>query len=134
MAIISSDEYLDNNLGWFSPVMRYLNQLPGNAKVLMLWETRSLYCLPRCQPDELLDRWQAILNRFGNNVDPHQLLTELRSEGFNYLLFYKAGADFIREEDSRYKPSDWLALDDFLRMLATPTEFGDAYFLYPLSE
>ncbi len=27
----------------------------------MLWEPRSLYCLPVCSPDEILDRWRGDL-------------------------------------------------------------------------
>ena len=133
LAIISSEEYLDKNLGWYSPTMKYVRQLPVNTKILMLWEARSLYCLPGCQPDELLDRWLTIRKRYGRSVDPQQLVADFKSEGFNYLLFYKTGADFIRESDSRYTPSDWTLLDQFLRLLPTPVSFGDVYFLYTLN-
>ena len=57
LGLRSSDDYLADNLGWYAPAMQAVRELPPDAHVLMLWETRSLNCLPKCDPDEVIDRW-----------------------------------------------------------------------------
>ncbi len=58
LGVSTPDWYLGENLGWFGPAMQAVDQLPEGARVLMLWEARSFYCLPKCEPDEIIDRWQ----------------------------------------------------------------------------
>ncbi len=57
LGLSTSDQYLADNLGWLGPAMQALNKLPAGSRVVMLWEARSLYCLPVCEPDEIIDRW-----------------------------------------------------------------------------
>ncbi len=129
VGIKSSQQYLDDNLGWYAPAVRSLKELPGDGRILMLWEPRSLYCAPRCQPDEVLDRWRRDLEKLGQ---PAQILAEWRREGLTHLLVHRVGAAFIRQEDDRYSPAEWQALDELLGMLAPVAEFGEAYTLYRL--
>jgi hypothetical protein len=42
------------------------------------------------------------------------------------------GAEFVRNEDGRYRAADWLALDSLLDRLPEGESFGDAYVLYSL--
>jgi hypothetical protein len=128
--ITSSQEYLDVNLGWYAPAMRAIQELPQQARVLMLWEARSLYCLPHCQPDEVLDRWRRDLHTWG---EPQIALAEWRQAGYSYLLIHTAGADFTRLNDRRYSPAEWQALDQLLASLEPEQEFGEAYALYRLN-
>ena len=126
----TSEQYLADNLGWYWYAMQGLSDLPNGSKVMMLWEARSLYCIPICVPDEIIDRWaydRASLN------DPERILQSWRAAGYTHVLYYKAGADFVRREDSRYQADDWLDLDQLLSHLPLDKDFGGAYLLYSLS-
>lgn len=129
MGMVSDTDYLTNNLGWFIPAMQSINRLTDDSKVLMLWEPRSLYCLPKCIPDEIIDRWAH--DRFLYE-EPNSILSSWKAEGYTHLLYYKTGADFIREEDERYTNSDWEALDQLLVGLPLIENFGDTYYLYAI--
>jgi hypothetical protein len=126
----SRQQYLEDNLGWYARAAFAIRQLPPGARALMLWEPRSLYCLPDCSPDEILDRWRGDLRTWG---DPQAVLGAWREAGYTHLLFYKTGADFVRQEDSRYTPQEWQALDELLAGLPAPQQFGEAYALYRIS-
>ena len=127
--IISSDEYLAENLGWYATAMQAIKKLPEDSRVLMLWEPRSLYCMPNCVPDEVIDRWKHDL--FTLN-EPGVILQDWGARGYTHLLYYRLGADFVRQEDSRYSPSDWQSLETLLAGLPKISEFGEAYILYSL--
>jgi hypothetical protein len=100
----------------------------------MLWEARSLYCLPGCAPDEILDRWLRERQPVSGRL---QSAEEIRrswiSQGYTHILFYKLGADFIREQSRAYLPADWQSLQEFLSRLPPGEDFGGAYYLYKLS-
>ena len=124
-------EYLDDNLGWFSPVMEAVNQLPAESKVLMLFEARSLYCLPVCTPDETIDRWLRERHDGANAArSVAEILQRWQSEGYTHLLFHKAGAEYVHKNESGYAPQDWTVLTDLLSGLENRQDFGDAYQLY----
>lgn len=125
----SEQDYLNANLGWYAPTTSYIQDLPAEASVLMLWEPRSLYCLPRCRPDEVLDRWRRDLNTWG---DAESVLLRWRESGFSHLLVHNQGVDFIRLEDEQYTDREWQALDELLTGLKPTKEFGEAYTLYQL--
>jgi len=122
--------YQEENLGWYSMAMRDIRSLPDGSKVLMLWEPRSLYCLPNCLPDEIIDRWKHDMTIWRT---PDAILNSWRSSGYTHLLFYRLGADFVRSSDARYAPSDWQTLDLLLSRLSPPmTDYGAAYSMYKL--
>jgi len=129
LGILSPEDYLDKNLGWFARTMQAVNDLPEGSKALMLWEPRSLYCLPKCVPDEVIDRWKHDLSVY---QDPSAILENWRSTGYSHLIDYQAGADFVIGEDQRYSPGDWEALDALLSNLPPPVDLGGAYLLYSL--
>jgi hypothetical protein len=74
----SSEDFLEGNLGGYMVAMQAVNELPSTSKVLMLWEPRSLYCLPQCDPDEVLDRWIHDRHRF---TDPNRILESWQQVG-----------------------------------------------------
>ena len=130
LGLNSRDRYLEENLGWYSVAAQAIQDLPSDASVLMLWEPRSLYCAPKCTPDEVLDRWlhdRAVWN------SPDKILNSWQQAGYTYLLYYRAGADFLRQNDQNYQPEDWQSLEVLLSRLPTPVDFGDAYSLYALN-
>jgi hypothetical protein len=104
--------------------------LPDGARVLTLWEPRGLYCLPKCYPDEVLDRWVIAIREL---QDPSLVLQSWENAGYTHILYYKLGAEFIREDDARYRTSDWKALHEFLARLPPPTDIGGVYELYSLA-
>ena len=137
MALESRQDYLEANLGWHARAVQAVQDLPPGAKTLLLWEPRSLYCLPACEPDDILDRW--LRERYGESLsDPPRTAAEihetLRLAGYTHLLDYSAGAQFLKEEQRMpYRPADWQAYEEFLELLPDGQEFGDVYTLYRLA-
>jgi hypothetical protein len=127
----TNDEYLGNNLGWLIPATNAIRELPDGSRVLMLWEPRSFYCLPKCIPDEVLDRWRHARQTIG---EPEDIIANWQEQGFTHLLINRSGADYIRRDDSRYHNADWEALNDLLSQLGSPIEFGGAYELYSIQQ
>jgi hypothetical protein len=129
LALNSDEQYLSDNLGWYYPAMQRIRALPSDAQVLMLWEPRSFYCLPECLPDEVLDRWIHDLRTYG---EPDLVLKSWEERGYTHVLYYRLGAEFVREEDKRYKPSEWQALDLLLSRLTAVDDIGGVYELYSI--
>jgi hypothetical protein len=127
-AMQSEQQYRDNNLGWFNPAMDTLRSLPEGEKALLLYEPRGFLCLPKCDPDEILDRWKhdlAVLK------DPQSILASWRHQGFTYILYNKAGTDFLRENPDPHHPVRELdQLNALLSSLPLVQNFGGAYQLF----
>lgn len=134
LGLRGTEAYLEDNLGWHAPAMKAIRDLPSGARVLMLWEPRSLYCLPKCEPDEILDRWLG--ERYGSPSasprGPEEIMESWKQAGYSHLLFYRLGADFIRAESTSYHESDWQALNVLLEGLPIVQEFGGTYTMYEL--
>jgi len=128
--LLTSDDYLAENLGWYAPAMQAVRELPPDARVLMLWEARSLACLPKCDPDEVIDRWYHDAHILKNT---DAIIEEWKSKGYTHLLYYRAGADFVRlentDDDTDYH---WEVLDTLLASLPEINTFGESYSLYLL--
>jgi len=123
-------EYLSANLGAYATAMEAIKALPSSSKVLMLWETRSYYCLPLCDGDEVIDRWFHDSRLYGS---VHAILESWRLEGYTHLLYHRAGAKFIRQAGSRFFiEEDWAKLENLFSALPSPIEIGGNYQLYPL--
>jgi len=130
LGLRSESQYLADNLGWFEPAMQAIQALPQGSKVLMLYEPRGYYCIPRCDPDEILDRWQHDLTLYH---DPQAVLQNWRQLGFTHVLYYKAGGDFLLTAgDPHHKPADIETLEALLATLPAPADFGGAYQLYSI--
>ena len=122
--------YLEHNLGWYARAMDTVNALPDGTSVLLLFEPRSLYCLPDCYPDEILDRWLADLDRLG---DDQAVLASWKESGYSHMLYYQAGAEILRNQEDRFSNLDWVSLDILLDRLPKVEDFGGAYILYELT-
>jgi hypothetical protein len=127
--INTSQDYLENNLGWYAPAVESVSDLPSSARVVMLWEPRSYDCVPKCDPDEILDRWLFELEKNGT---ADIILGQWREAGYTHLLFNRFGADFVKQNDQRYRPDDWEALENLISMLPSPVDFGGSYYLYSI--
>jgi len=127
----TQEEYLSQNLGWFQPAMQAINELPDGSQVLLLFETRSFYCAPVCYPDEILDRWKAVLAREGS---PEAVFATWREEGFTHVMYYQAGADFLRTANDPHHPVEEIdSLEGLLNTLPEPVNFGGLYELFTLT-
>ena len=135
LGLSTPDQYLADNLGWFEPAMQALKQLPAGSHVLMLWEARSLYCLPVCEPDEIIDRWTRELHGGGGSdpATPEEIMQSWKEAGYTHLLFYRLGADFIRSQGPKTSANDWLILETTLNQLTLVQDFGDTYLLYRIA-
>lgn len=126
---ITNGEYHDRNLGWYAPAMRTVQELPPGSRVLLLWEPRSLHCLPICDPDDLIDQWLHDMNGYGS---ADEILQAWKTQGYTHLLLNRGGAMFARENETWYSDLDWEELDALLASLPEPMNFGESYFLYLL--
>jgi hypothetical protein len=98
--------------------------------VLMLYEPRGFYCLPRCDPDEILDQWQHDQALYHS---PQAIIQNWQQEGFTHVLYYKAGGDFLRtSDDPHHSAAEIDSLESLLSTLPTPTDFGGTYQLYSI--
>lgn len=135
LGLVAEEDYLSNTLGWYAPAIQAVHDLPDGSRTLLLFEPRSLYCQPVCDPDEVLDRW--LRERWdgagGQPRSPEAVLEGWRATGYTHLLLYQSGADFIHQESRLpYRPEDWQALSDLISPLPVIQKFGGAYILYSL--
>ncbi len=121
--------YRERALGKYETAMSALAELDNDSRVLMLWETRGLACVPLCEPDETIDRWYADLRIHGS---PDAVLDAWSAAGYTHLLYNKLGADFIREDDLTYTAADWDALDAALAQLEIFADFDGDYQIFLL--
>jgi hypothetical protein len=127
MGFVSRQQYLEQNLGAYAAAMQRINQLPAGSRVLMIWETRSYYCLPVCTPDEVLDRWRTDIAHL---KDPQAVLQSWRAAGFTHILYYRSGANFLEHEDVNFRGMDWAQLDHLMAQLPQVENIYDSYELY----
>ena len=126
---VSPDEYRSRNLGWYATAIESIQQLPSDSRVLLLWEPRSLNCLPKCDPDDFIDQWLHDMHLHG---EADRILEVWKTQGYTHLLLNLGGATFARENDVWYAETDWQELDALLAQLPPPVNFGDSYSLYTL--
>jgi hypothetical protein len=130
LGLKTQETYLAETLGWFQPALKAIRELPEGQRVQLIYEPRSLYCAPRCLPDEILDRWKRAWLSLG---DAGAIRQSFRQEGITHLLVYSDGVKFLLENaDPHHPPSDLEALEAFLSALPAPVSFGDVYKLYSL--
>jgi hypothetical protein len=130
VGIKDQESFLADNLGWYQPAMQAVRQLPEGARTLLLFESRSLYCMPRCAPDEILDHWKR--DRVALQ-DAELIRQSWLKQGFTHVLFYRTGADFLVDaHDPHHTKADLDALKAFLNTLPAPVDFGGVYQLYSL--
>ncbi len=125
---VSTQEYLQTNLGMAGLVFQSLMELPENSRVLMLWEPRSFYCTPVCVPDEVVDRW---LMDWRQGQNPGQMIETWQAAGFSHVLVNQQGVSFYRTEP-RYNSADWQGFEQVLDKLVLTTDYNQVYTLYAL--
>jgi hypothetical protein len=127
--LLGHDDYLSRNLGDLYAASETVQQLPSGSRVVMLWETRSFYCAPVCDPDEVIDRWY-------HEARLHNTATEIQSawleQGYTHMLIWESGFEFVRDFDNaKFNQRDWLLLAELRETLGPGQQIG-SYTLYPL--
>lgn len=125
---ISEQDYEARNLGLYALVMA---ELPRDGRTLMLWETRGYSCFPACEPDEVIDRWVHDLAVYGT---PEAMLAAWRAAGFDYVLYYRLGADFVHADPEHFHAFDLDAVEAGLAQLPVVRNFNGDYVLLSLNE
>jgi hypothetical protein len=97
----------------------------------MLWETRNLACLPKCDPDEIIDRWYDDSFKY---TSAEETLSTWRVQGYTHLLIFQIGREFVQETDERISPASWSKLDTILKTLPVPEAIAPGYELYELNK
>lgn len=111
--------YLQRRLGDYAIVMQQIDSLPSSTKTIMLWETRSFSCLPKCDPDEIIGRWYNDWSMYHN---ANQVIESWKKQGYTHVLLNQAGADFIQKFDKNSPPKEyWNGLIETINLL-TPIE------------
>ncbi|HLF90169.1 MAG TPA: hypothetical protein VI451_14580 [Anaerolineales bacterium] len=129
LGLSKPEEYLNGNLGMTNLAFKAINELPEDARVLTLWEPRSLYCTPRCIPDEIVDRWLADRAEYGTS---DAILASWRAAGYTHVMVYHTGVNFYWD-DPLYQIEDWQTLTDLLASLPVQTDLNQIYTLYALA-
>ena len=124
----SNQEYLEKNLGWYARAIDEINRLDDSGKVLFLYEPRGFGCIPKCDPDEILDQWKVNFHEFNSN---EEIITSWKNDGFTHILVYTKGMEFLREElDPHHPPIELDALEKLTTSLPLVANYDDWYKLY----
>ncbi|PWH18293.1 MAG: hypothetical protein DDG59_06490 [Anaerolineae bacterium] len=127
---IDASTYLQHNLGWHAVALEAIGKQEGQSQTLLLYEPRSLYCLPNCDGDELLDEWY--LASLAQDASVDQILSKWRQRGYQFVLVFHSGAEFLRQHERRYQKRQWDLFDILVSSLPVERRFGDVYTLYRL--
>jgi hypothetical protein len=125
---ISEQDYSERNLGLYAIV---ISEMPTDGRTLMLWETRGYACLPACDPDEVIDRWSHDLAVYGSQ---QAMFSAWRAAGFDYVLYYRLGAQFVHADPEHFHAFDLDAVETGLTQLPVVRDFNGDYVLFTLSQ
>jgi len=127
---VEQKTYLDQELGWYSPVMQAVNDLPEDSRILFLWEARAYYCALDCSPDVVLDRWWHLRRTIS---DLAGISRWMQDQGYTHVLVYDIGVNFEQASSGLYEEADWLELQKFRQeQLSLVQSFDGFYTLYRL--
>ncbi len=122
--------YLENNLGWYGRVVSEIDQMAPDERLIMLYEPRGFNCIPRCDPDEILDHWKVA---YHNNPLSAIILANWQKSGFTHILVYREGINFLRHYPDPHHPLVELdALDSLVEDLKLENDYGGVYELYKI--
>jgi hypothetical protein len=100
---LDEQAYLEHRLGWYALAMQAMNDLPDGARVLFLWETRSLYCdEPRitCQEDAILFNWWHARRTVGDG-SAETILANWQGRGITHILVWEEGRRFEFDDNNQ---------------------------------
>ena len=125
----SREDYLDKNLGWYSRAARGVHDLPGDQKILALWEPRGFYMPDNAQPDVWIDHWYMTLHEHKTSTD---IINYWKQKNITHLLINLNGMDFEKANNEAYQIEGWAVLNEVLDSFPSPVLFGEEYALYTI--
>lgn len=132
--IMDQTAYLEHNLGWYIVAIDAVNDLPDDANVLFLWETRTLYCdEPRitCKEDAILDHWWHARRTVGDGT-AEDILESWRKQGYTHLLIWNDGREFEFDGNNFITEADQAEWERLPDMLEVVWEGEDIYSIYAI--
>ena len=133
VGVESRAAYLRRTLGAHYAAMEAVNErVPGDGRVLFLWEPRSYYCERDAQPDPILERWAWLRHRYGDDLGA--IARALDREGYTHVLLHRAGLALVLQAQlDPVSDADVAALEAFRSaFLREEATVGEAYELYQL--
>ncbi len=125
---ISNQQYLEDNLGWYARAINDIRYLPEDSKVLLIYEPRGYGCIPKCDPDEILDHWKVIYHQIETN---EKIISAWMNDGYTHLLVHTKGIEFLRENNDPHHPVEELdALEKLLEKINLIENYDGWYKLY----
>lgn len=130
LGMTAAEEYLAGTLGQYQLAVQAVNELPEDQRVQFIFEPRSLYCAPKCLPDEILDQWKIATTLYET---PQEMIAAWAGKGITHLLVFHTGVDYLRDNpDSHYSAAELDQLEAFLADLRLEQSFDSVYALYRL--
>jgi hypothetical protein len=129
-ALENRQTYLENNLGWYALAMKELVNLTPESKVISIFEPRGYGCVPKCDPDEILDHWKFA---YSKNADFQSIQLSWVKAGYTHVFVYQQGIDFLKSNPDPHHPDEELMeLESFLTTLEIVNDYDGVYRLYKI--
>lgn len=131
LGVKSEEDYLLDQLGLQMLVSQRIKDNYDEGEVLLLWETRSYYCLPACIPDDNANRWIYTWREQG---DIDAIVAMWQAEGIKYIVVRQGALDFVWSEAEQARKEELIALRQFTDGLTIVEDFNGSYILYQLDD
>jgi hypothetical protein len=129
-ALENRQTYLENNLGWYALAMNEMTNLPPESKTISIFEPRGYECVPKCDPDEILDHWKIA---YSINTDFQSIQLAWVNAGYTHMFVNQQGIDFLKVYPDPHHPvGELVKLESFLSTLEIIKDYDGIYRLYKI--
>ncbi len=124
--------YLEDNLGWYALAMNEMSNLTPESKIISIFEPRGYECVPKCDPDEILDHWKIA---YSKNKDFQSIQEAWVNAGYTHIFVNQQGIDFLKVNPDPHHPVDeLLELESFLSTTQLIKDYDGIYRLYKIQK
>lgn len=127
LGLESKDAFLQRTV-YDYPALKYAqDQLPTDARIMMMWDGQGYYCDQRCLPDAEQAQWTLISK---NINEPLSLASALKERGVTHMLLSMEGLNFLLQHDpmGQHLAAAELYLHNF-RQACTRELYRDQYMI-----
>jgi len=127
LGIESKDTFLQRTV-YDYPALKYAqDQLPAEARIMMMWDGQGYYCDQRCLPDAEQAQWTLMVNAI---YEPLSLASALKERGVTHMLLSMEGLNFFLQHDpmGQHLAAAELYLHQF-RQACTKEIYRDQYMI-----
>lgn len=109
----SKSDYLYRAVNQYAAIRFVTEELPEEAKVMMLWDGRAFYCDERCLPDRAQQSWPMLVLAHGTVEAQAKALHTI---GITHLFYSKSDHQFFMELDKSglHHDAGQILLDEFV--------------------